>query len=136
MKKYRNAALIAALGGVLALSLAACSTGAATPSATSNIKLAYVYGNATDPFWTSTQCGAQAEAKKLGVTLNVFSIPDLDATKFQQALDAALIKNPTGLLVNPLTPNQFIAQYKEEMAAGVPVIAKVPVLQAATSRTS
>lgn len=131
MKKYQSLAAIGA-ASLLTLGLAACAggggdaggdTAAPTEGGGSDLSLAYVYGNSSDPFWTTIQCGAEAEAEARGVDLEVFSTPDLDAAKFQQSLDSARAKSPSGLMINSLNPNQFIAQYQSLMTEGVPVVA-------------
>lgn len=127
MRKFRNSSGIALLGILAVAGLAGCAGGGtATPTGSDepadDISLAYVYGNDVDPFWPSIACGAQAKADELGVTLEVFAQPDQDSTKMQQSLDAALLNDPDGLIVTPLNPNQFLAQFQQQMAAGVPVV--------------
>lgn len=118
--------ITAAAAATLVIGLSACSSGEPTTSPTGegsdDVSLAYVYGNEVDPFWPSIACGAQAKADELGVDLEVYALPDQDSAKYQQALNSALLENPTGLIATPLNPNQFVAQFQEQMAKGVPVV--------------
>ena len=122
MRNIRKTGTAAGIAALAAISLAACSTGDGGTSEGDGISLAYIYGNESDPFWPSIACGAAAEADELGVTLDIYAQADQDATKMGQSLDAALLKSPDGLIVTPLNGNQFIAQYQQQMAAGVPVV--------------
>ncbi|MFH8253168.1 sugar ABC transporter substrate-binding protein [Microbacterium sp. B2969] len=111
----------------LALSLAACTsvqTGS-QPSGSAgatDITIAGVFGNTFDPFWTSLGCGAAAQAKEAGVTYKEFASSSADTTAFDQSFNSATLINPTGILVNPLNPDQFVSQYQTLMQKGVPVV--------------
>jgi ribose transport system substrate-binding protein len=119
-----GAVALAAVG----LMLAACSssssgTGASTSaSAASTISIAGVYGNTPDPFWASLGCGAKQEAAKLGVKYQDFTSANLDTSSFSQNFSAAVATSPSGMFVNPSNPNQFLTQYQQQMAKGVPVV--------------
>ncbi len=54
-----------------------------------------------DPFYVSMQCGAQAEATKLGVNLQVQGPDKFDATLQNPLLDAVAAAKPAALLVAP-----------------------------------
>src|SRR4051794_29010909 len=61
--------------------------GSATSTKSSNIRLAGVVPNTSDPFFQSQVCAAQDEAKRLGVTLKMYTSTSTDtnalATNFQ-----------------------------------------------------
>lgn len=135
----RTAAGVAATS--MALALAACGGGssattssssatatAASSAATSSapaaadITIAAVYGGTFDPFWTSIGCGAKKAAADLGVQYKEFTSANLETASFSQNFSSAVLLKPQGLMVNPANPNQFVTQYKEQMAAGVPVV--------------
>jgi ribose transport system substrate-binding protein len=140
--KRTNRGPIGALAVVcVALSVAACGTvggggpaaansgntsSAAANSGTSasgkSITIAGVYGNSTDPFWTTLGCGAQQEAASLGVKYQGFTSTTLDTSAFSQNFSSAQLTKPNGIFVNPANPNQFITQYKTLMSQGVPVV--------------
>lgn len=125
--RRRIGAVATAAASVVAL--AACSTvqsggGASSSSSTgtSDISIAAIYGNSGDPFWSSVGCGAQAEAKRLGVKVKIFSSTSTDSSAYDQSFNSAKLLNPDGFMVDPLNPNQFVAQYKQAMSSGLPVV--------------
>ena len=86
MKRISRGPLGALGAAVAALSLAACgyvgqaggaaNSGGGSSSGTSsasNITIAGVYGNSTDPFWATLACGAKQEAATLGVKYQPFA---------------------------------------------------------------
>lgn len=109
--------------------LAACSTVASpsspsSPSSTSstNLTIAGVYGGTSDPFWTTLVCGAQAEAKSEGVTFKAFTSTNQDTSSFSTSFQSAQLIHPNGIIISPNNANQFLSQYQESMAKGVPVV--------------
>ncbi len=124
MSIFRLSSAVAAatcLGAVLA----ACGTAASSPPTTASgqkITIAGVFENTSDPFWTTIGCGAAAEGKKLGVTVKEFSTSTLSTTQVSADFSAAQQTKPDAIFSDLLTANQFITQYKELMAAGVPVV--------------
>lgn len=126
MNKIFRRPLVAAATTSVALLLAACgngsSSGSAGSSASDDITIAGVYGLTSDPFWTSIGCGAKEEAAKLGVTFKEFTSTGSDTAAYSSNFSSAQVINPDGIFVNPTNPNQFITQYKQLMAKGVPVV--------------
>lgn len=108
------------LGGIAA----ALMTGVALPVAAQDDKIVIgtLIQNTVDPFWTTIGCGAQAKADELGVTLTVYGTPSMAAAEATSAFNAILLSEPDGVFANPSNGNQFITQYQELMAAGVPVL--------------
>ncbi|MEZ5721824.1 MAG: hypothetical protein R3D59_09255 [Paracoccaceae bacterium] len=82
------------LGTALAMLLSGASSVAL---AQDDITIAGVLINTQDPFWTSIGCGADARAKELGATLELYSIPNMDAAQMTAAFDAAILSQPDGL---------------------------------------
>ncbi|MEZ5767221.1 MAG: substrate-binding domain-containing protein [Paracoccaceae bacterium] len=107
------------LGTALAMLLSGASSVAL---AQDDITIAGVLINTQDPFWTSIGCGADARAKELGATLELYSIPNMDAAQMTAAFDAAILSQPDGLFGTSTAPNQFVTQFGELMANGVPVV--------------
>ncbi|WP_417374489.1 sugar ABC transporter substrate-binding protein [Glutamicibacter protophormiae] len=98
-------------------------SGATTPT----IKLAGVMANATDPYWISVMCGADAYAKKSGVELKWFTNPTTSTDGTSQAFNAATLSDPDGLFLNPFQGTQFSTQVAQLMQKGVPVVTSVPL---------
>jgi ribose transport system substrate-binding protein len=134
VKRISRGPLGAVGAAAAALSLAACGyvgqAGGATnnagsssgTSSASNITIAGVYGNSTDPFWATLACGAKQEAATLGVKYQPFASTTLDNSALSQNFSSAQLIKPNGIFVNPANPNQFVTQYKTLMSSGVPVV--------------
>jgi len=134
VKRISRGPLGAIGAAAAALSLAACgyvgqAGGAANnagsssgTSSASNITIAGVYGNSTDPFWATLACGAKQEAATLGVKYQPFASTTLDNSALSQNFSSAQLIKPNGIFVNPANPNQFVTQYKTLMSSGVPVV--------------
>ena len=102
------------------------STGSTGSTGTSDIKLAAVLANTSDPFFATISCAAEAEAKTLGVTLKTYNSTSTDTNTIASNFQSAQLSSPDGLFVDPFNNNQFIAQYKTLMAKGVPVVTGSP----------
>jgi len=134
VKRISRGPLGAIGAAAAALSLAACGyvgqAGGATnnagsssgTSSASNITIAGVYGNSTDPFWATLACGAKQEAATLGVKYQPFASTTLDNSALSQNFSSAQLIKPNGIFANPANPNQFVTQYKTLMSSGVPVV--------------
>jgi simple sugar transport system substrate-binding protein len=58
------------------------------------------HGQASDPFWSVVKNGVEAAAQATGATVN-YSAPDtFDMVKMSQLIDAAVAKNPGGMIVS------------------------------------
>lgn len=116
----RSAVLAAAVA--LALPVTACSsskptgTGGASgtasnaPAATSitapgkakkNYNIQFIQGVAGDEFYISMQCGIQAEASKLGVTVNTQGPQKFDPTLQKPILDSVTANKPDAIVIAP-----------------------------------
>jgi ribose transport system substrate-binding protein len=117
-------AVAASVGVLSACSSSKSSSSAAGSSAgnTSNIRLAAVLANTSDPFFASISCATQDEAQKRGVKLQLFNTTSTDANQIANNFQSATLTNPAGIIVTPFNNNQFVAQYKTLMGKGVPVV--------------
>ena len=126
MKSKRHLDSLAAMGAIAALSLSACSsTGSVTSttdSASGNYKLSFVQGVAGDEFYISMQCGAEAEAKKLGVTINTQGPAKFDPTLQKPIVDSVVASKPDALLIAPTDVTAMQAPLKAATAAGIKVV--------------
>src|SRR5262245_11160159 len=118
----------------IALVVAACQQ-AAAPNASgggggptgalvkrSDIKIEVVtHGQAIDGFWGVVRNGVKAGAADMGVTVN-YSAPDAesDMVKMSQLIDAAVAKNPTGLVVSIPNADALSPSIEKAVAAGIP----------------
>ena len=81
------------------------------------------HGQAIDGFWGVVRNGVSAAAKDMGVQVN-YSAPDAesDMVRMSQLIDAAVAKNPTGLVVSIPNPEALGPSIEKAVAAGIPVI--------------
>ncbi|HST82181.1 MAG TPA: ABC transporter substrate-binding protein [Kineosporiaceae bacterium] len=77
------------------------SSMAAPAKATKNYNIQFVQGVAGDEFYISMQCGAQAEAAKLGVTLKTQGPQKFDPTLQRPLLDSVTAAKPDAILIAP-----------------------------------
>jgi ABC-type sugar transport system substrate-binding protein len=90
--------------GVAVIALAAAAAGcssSSSPSSSAAKTMELIVGTKSDDFYVTMECGAEAEAKKLGVKLTVtgpatFSIPEQ-----KPLIDTAAVTRPDALIVAP-----------------------------------
>jgi ribose transport system substrate-binding protein len=120
----RTTFALAAAGVALILPVTACSSskpqatgganGASAPAAgpaatavaapgkaTKNYKIQFIQGVAGDEFYITMQCGIQAEAAKLGVTVNTQGPQKFDPTLQKPILDSVTANKPDAILIAP-----------------------------------
>ena len=138
--------LIAAAAGMcaLALPLTACSSskpeettaspGAAAsdaPIATSvtapdkakkNYNIQFVQGVAGDEFYISMQCGAEAEAAKLGVTVTTQGPQKFDPTLQRPILDSVSAAQPDAIMIAPTDVTAMQSPLEKAAQSGTEVI--------------
>jgi ABC-type sugar transport system substrate-binding protein len=96
--------LTATVTGVAVIALAAAAAGCGSSSSGSSSSpktMELIVGTKSDDFYVTMECGAEAEAKKLGVKLTVtgpatFSIPEQ-----KPLIDTAAVTRPDALIVAP-----------------------------------
>ena len=86
------------------------------------IKIAGVAAVASDPFWISIQCGAAAEAKRLGAEFTWTAGATADAQQQAQNLQTVMLKRPDGVLLAPFSTSTFVSPVQSLMRKGVPVV--------------
>ena len=127
----RKTWIAAACAAILALGVAACgssnnsststSGGAASTTAKKNYKMTLIAGVKGDEFYITMNCGAQAKAKELGVTLD-FQGPDkFDASLQTPVVNAVAAKKPDAVLVAPTDTKAMYAPIKQLSDAGTKV---------------
>lgn len=118
MKKIR---LITALLGMLAL-VAACGSAATPATPAKTVKIALVRQLATGDFFQQWQVGAQKEAQRLGVQLQ---ISDASGDNAKQALDlqTAVNAKPDAIIIDHGFPETMDPPIKQALDSGIPVVA-------------
>jgi ABC-type sugar transport system substrate-binding protein len=89
---------VAVLG--LAVSLSACgSSGSGSSSGKKTEEL--IVGTKSDDFYVTMECGAEREAKKLGISLTVTGPASFSIPEQKPLIDTAAVTKPDALLVAP-----------------------------------
>src|SRR5437773_705567 len=92
-------------GGTSAASSAAptgvASSMAAPAKASKNYNLQFIQGVAGDEFYITMQCGIQAEAAKLGVSVKTQGGQKFDPTVQKPILDSVVAAKPDAILIAP-----------------------------------
>jgi ribose transport system substrate-binding protein len=99
-------------------STASSSTGSSRPA----YKLALLDGYRGAPFFVSMECGAKAEAEKLGATINMQSSTEYSPAAQTPLLNALLATKPDGLIFAPTDSKALIPQTKAAVDSGVTVV--------------
>lgn len=116
-----------AAAAVIALAVGACqATATPTPAGggtTRNVKIEVVtHGQATDPFWSVVKNGVDAAAQDMGVSVNYSAPGTFDMPAMAQLIDAAIAKNPDGLVVSFPDESALGPKIKAAVDAGIPVL--------------
>jgi ribose transport system substrate-binding protein len=142
---YRQSVRVAgiAVAAVIPIALAACSSSstssASSPSSGSasssgassssspaaagkNYNLELVVGTKSDDFYVTMECGAQAEAKTLGVSLTVNGPADFSAPEQAPILNAVAASKPDALIVAPTDTKALNPELTRIANEGVKVV--------------
>lgn len=98
---------------------AAPGAGGTTAKASKNYNITYVQGITGNPFFTSVTCGAQAEAKALGVTFNYQGGKDYSPESQTPILNAVIAKKPDGIIISPMAGQAMVPPLSQAKAAGI-----------------
>jgi ABC-type sugar transport system substrate-binding protein len=115
-------AAIAAVG----LSLSACgsssssSSGGGSTAAKKNLEL--VLGTKSDDFYVTMSCGAQAEAKKLGVNLTVNGPANFSPSEQAPILNSVAASKPDALIVAPTDATALNPELQRIQTAGTKIV--------------
>jgi ribose transport system substrate-binding protein len=116
--------MLATAAGALALSAVGWATAAITTASasSSNKALALIQGTKSDDFYVTMGCGASAEAKKLGYTMNVQGPVDFSAPEQIPIVDSVTASHPADVLIAPTDVQALIAPMKAMVSAGIHVV--------------
>jgi ribose transport system substrate-binding protein len=110
-------AVTTALAAAVVVAFAASAGGAAD-----ELYIAGVSPFTADPSLKPTDCGAKAEAKRLGVKWSWGGPSGPDVPKEVSYLNSIMLKKPDGVLLLPLSSTPFVYPVKQLMKSGVPVV--------------
>ncbi len=123
MSRGRNRLMLAAAALVAAFVAALAASNAQSQAATANKVIAFNVGAASDPFFVAMEVSADAEAKKLGYTVDWQGAP----TEYSPAtqipiVDTQFAQKPAALIIAPTDPNALQAPVNQFIKAGIPVV--------------
>lgn len=111
--------------GLALITVGACSGSSATTApasaAAKSYNLTLIQGVAGDPFYVTMACGAQAEATKQGVALNITGGNKWDATVQKPVIDSVTAAHPDGVMVAPDDSKALLSPLKAMNDAGIKV---------------
>lgn len=123
--KISNIARVAVAGLAVAV-LSACGTGTTTASSsgsTSTSKYALVLKTIASEFWQNMKSGAEAEAKKLGITLDVYAANSEDDVEGQVTLlQNAIGKGYKAIGVAPISAVNMNNAVAQATKAGIYIV--------------
>jgi ribose transport system substrate-binding protein len=98
-------------------------TGSGSQSNSANSKkLVYIAGVQAEPFYISLQCGAQAEAKKLGYDLTTQAPQKFDAPLQTELVNALGANPPAALLIAPTDDTAMLAPIQQVKSRGTKIV--------------
>jgi ribose transport system substrate-binding protein len=95
-------------GAALALGLSTALVSGSATIAQERLSIEFVAGIVGIPFYTTMECGAGDAAKELGVDLNWAGPPQWDLALQMPILQAAIERDPDGLVLAPTDPVALI----------------------------
>jgi ribose transport system substrate-binding protein len=113
----RSLLALAVLCSALALVVAACGSddsggGGGSSGGKKTYKMTLIAGVKGDEFYITMNCGAQAEAKKLGVKLDFQGPDEFDAAQQTPIVNAVAAKKPDAVLIAPTDTKALYAAIK------------------------
>ena len=123
----RTAWVLAACLMATSLVLVACggddsSSGSSSSGGGKNYNLTLVAGVKGDEFYITMNCGAQAEAKKLGATVDFQGPDQFDASLQTPIVNAVAAKNPDAMLIAPTDTKAMFAPIKQVADGGAKIV--------------
>ncbi len=112
----------AAGGGSAAPDVPVASGIAAPAKASKNYNLQFIQGVAGDEFYITMQCGIEAEAAKLGVTVKTQGAQKFDPTLQRPILDSVKASKPDAILIAPTDVTAMQQPLESAAAAGTKII--------------
>jgi ribose transport system substrate-binding protein len=114
-------ALACTAAALVALTAAACSSGSGGGSGGGRT-MTLILGTKGDEFYQTMACGAQAEAKKLGVKLTVTGAEQWDAQQQIPIVDSVTAQRPDAVLIAPVDTQALIQPLKQTEQNGSKVV--------------
>jgi ribose transport system substrate-binding protein len=100
----------------------AASAMVAPPKASKNYNIQFIQGVTGDQFYITMQCGVQAEAAKLGVTVKTQGPQKFDPTLQKPILDSVVATKPDAILIAPTDVKAMQTPLKVAADKGIKVV--------------
>ena len=115
------------LCAALSLVVVACGDddeggGGSSSSGKKDYKMTLIAGVKGDEFYITMNCGAQAEAKKQGVTLDFQGPDQFDATLQTPIVNGVIAKKPDAILIAPTDAKAMYVPIKQAADAGIKIV--------------
>jgi ribose transport system substrate-binding protein len=129
--RYTAIAAGMAAAAAVTMVVAGCSSGSSSSaggssggsgSSASGKNLELVVGTKSDDFYVTMECGAEAEAKALGVKLTVTGPADFSAPEQAPILNAVAVSKPDALIVAPTDSSALNPELSRIAGEGVKVV--------------
>jgi len=98
------------------------SSSSTSPNVRTKINLVGLSADATDPYFITIECGAQAEAKALGVKFKWGGTASESVSAEESALSSLTATSPSGVLLAPWSSSAFVTPVGDLMKKGIPVV--------------
>ena len=133
-RKYPARVVSLTAVAVLGVGLAACSSSgsgsgskassgsSSSSSGLSKKNLELVVGTKSDDFYVTMECGAEAEAKKLGAKLTVTGPADFSVSEQAPILNAVAASKPDALMVAPTDAKALDPELQRIQTAGTKIV--------------
>jgi ribose transport system substrate-binding protein len=112
---------IVAVAALLVL-VAACGGSSSSGSAGKHYKITLIAGTTADNFYVTMNCGAQSEAKKLGVTYTFTGPNHFDPASQIPVVSSVTAQRPDAVLIAPTDVTALIQPMQQMKAAGVKIV--------------
>jgi ribose transport system substrate-binding protein len=113
--------LLAVAIGVVVV-VAGCGQATAPTPSKNHYRIVGVAADSVDPYFITIECGAKAEAKKLGVDFTWGGTAGTAIGDEASALSTLVATKPQGVVVAPWSSSAFVAPVKTLMQSGIPVV--------------
>jgi ribose transport system permease protein len=130
--RTKQISVAAAAVAALALTATACNSGS---SGSSDMKVGLSVSTLNNPFFVQLKAGAQAEAKKEGVTLTVTDAQN-DASQQANQIQNFTSQNVKSIIINPVDSDAAGPSVKAANNAKIPVVAADRTVNKATVATT
>jgi ribose transport system substrate-binding protein len=109
-------------GGASAAPTGLASSMAAPAKASKNYNLQFIQGVAGDEFYITMQCGMQAEAAKLGVSVKTQGAQKFDPTLQKPILDSVVAAKPDAIMIAPTDVTAMQSPLNAAAESGIKIV--------------